>query len=109
MSGTAGAPDRPIDLDHLDRQTLGDRTIRDEVLDIFVHQIATLQADLRGASGEARVLLAHKVKGAALGVGAHAIAECAALLQASPESDDIAALLVARAEEAVRFVVAIRE
>jgi HPt (histidine-containing phosphotransfer) domain-containing protein len=111
MGGTAPAQGKsePIDLDHLDRQTLGDRTLRNEVLDIFVRQIAGLRAELESTSGDARARLAHRTRGAALGVGAYAIAEGAALLQASPENDDIAAALVERAEEAIRFIGSIRK
>lgn len=96
--------DPPIDLDHLDRQTLGDAAIRGEVLDIFQREMAALRSELAATSGEARARLAHRVKGAALGVGAKALAECAAVLQDSPGREDIAAMLAERADEAVRFV-----
>lgn len=111
MSGTtpAGPPTAPIDLGHLDRQTLGDRAIRDEVLDLFLAQMASLGAELDHASGEARARLAHRVQGAALGIGANAIAECATQLQANPDREDAAAALLERVEDVIRFIAAMRK
>lgn len=98
-----------IDLDHLDRQTFGDRALRDEVLAIFASQVAALDQELRGASAQTRARLAHTIKGAALGIGAHRLAQSATLLEASPEDDDLAAALAARAEEAARFIANMRD
>jgi HPt (histidine-containing phosphotransfer) domain-containing protein len=102
-------PTAPIDLAHLDRQTLGDRAVRDEVLDMFVGQTASLRAELGQSAGEARARIAHRVQGTALGIGAHAVAACARELQAHPDREEAAAALLERAEEAVRFIMAMRK
>lgn len=111
MSGTtpAGQPATPIDLGHLDRQTLGDRALRDEVLDIVLSQLASLRAELDDASGAARARLAHRVQGTALGIGAHAVAESARQLQANPDREDAATALLERVEDVIRFIVAMRK
>jgi HPt (histidine-containing phosphotransfer) domain-containing protein len=72
----------PIDLVHLDRATFGDRRLRDEVLTLFLRQSAVLAATIAGAGDEeARMEAAHKLKGAALGIGAMAVAEAADVLE----------------------------
>lgn len=111
MTPTArsSVPATPIDLAHLDRQTLGDRALRDEVLDLFLGQMASLRAELARASGPARARLAHKVQGAALGIGAHAVARSAAQLQASPDLDEATFALLERVDEVVRFIAAMRK
>ncbi len=99
----------PIDLAHLDRQTLGDRTVRDEVLAMFVGQTASLRAELGQCAGEARARIAHRVQGAALGIGAHAVAACAASLEATPDDRDAAAALLQRVEDVVQFIAAMEK
>ncbi len=111
MSETTGgrAADKPIDLDHLDRQTLGDAAIRTEVLVLFARQMEALPAELLNCPLEERARLAHRVRGVALGVGAHALAESAERLHADPASDAAAEALLDRASQAVRFVAILRE
>jgi HPt (histidine-containing phosphotransfer) domain-containing protein len=78
MSGPASAsPDRPIDLVHLARMTLGDRSLEREVLQLFERQTAMLVARVREGSRCAAGALAHTLKGSARGVGAGRVA-CAA-------------------------------
>lgn len=73
--GAARAPAAWLDLEHLRRYTLDDKTLQSELLALFrVHArvqldllfIATLPTDFRHA--------VHTLKGAALGIGANAIA-----------------------------------
>jgi HPt (histidine-containing phosphotransfer) domain-containing protein len=73
---------RPVDLAHLARYTAGETALNAEVLGLFVEQMAPL---LRGfqeslETPDARVWResAHALKGAALGIGAFALAEAAA-------------------------------
>lgn len=71
---------RPVDLVHLARQTLGDSQLEWEILQMF-DQIAQsylnrLKADREGKTAADNL---HALKGAAAGVGAHAIAEQARL------------------------------
>lgn len=67
--------ERPIDLVHLARQTLGDRDLEREILELFIAQTRVLLARLDSA-GEAQTKadLAHTLKGSARAVGAWQVA-----------------------------------
>lgn len=67
--------ERPIDLVHLARQTLGDRALEAEILRLFVAQTANVLARLRSAEDvRQRGDLAHTLKGSARAVGAWRVA-----------------------------------
>ena len=70
-----------IDLLHLDRQTMGDNRLADELLAMFVLQLDTALQELPGAPERRRGALAHSLKGTARSLGILAIAECAAALE----------------------------
>ncbi len=60
-----------IDLNHLNKYVLGDDTLRDEVLEIFVEQLNTLLGALDPSEDDfVWKNTAHTLKGAARGVGA---------------------------------------
>jgi len=74
---------QPVDLDHLDRYTGGDRTINREILLLFETQCRELIAKLEHLSiGESDAKswrqIAHTLKGAAHGIGAFALGDAAA-------------------------------
>src|SRR3954470_19784954 len=73
--------DRPIDLVHLARTTLGDRSLEREVLQLFDRQSSILIARMRSATPPAIVALAHTLKGSARGIGAWRVARAAELLE----------------------------
>ncbi len=75
---------RPIDLVHLARQTMGDKALEVEVLQIFSRQARACLAEL--TKGDAGVVgaVAHRLKGAASAVGAHEVADAASRLEANP-------------------------
>ena len=75
---------RPIDLDHLARQTFGDRELEAEVLTKFCHQAKSVADRMAGADEKTRVTLAHTLKGSARGVGATALAGIAERLESAP-------------------------
>ena len=103
-AGQGAAPSGAIDLAHLERATFDDRALRREVLSLFQRQAATLGAELAQVdSDKARADIAHRLRGAALGVGAMAVAEAAAAFERAPEN---AAQL---AEALVRLAVSIAE
>ncbi|MCV0398139.1 MAG: Hpt domain-containing protein [Rhizobiaceae bacterium] len=77
---------RPIDLDHLANQTFGDRALEAEVLGLFMQQAASVRKRIGAADEAERRQLAHGLKGAAAGVGAFAISECASALENDPAS-----------------------
>lgn len=64
----------PIDLEHFEAATFGDRALQREVLGLFDAQAAKLMQTIRGADGKARAEAAHALKGAARGIGAFALA-----------------------------------
>ncbi|MBV8752422.1 MAG: Hpt domain-containing protein [Hyphomicrobiales bacterium] len=101
--------ERPIDLVHLSRMTLGDRGLEREVLALFDRQATVLVSRMRSASAGAVTSVAHTLKGSARGVGAWRVAAAAEAVEvaASGEGDVSAAItrLAAVAEEA-RAVIA---
>ena len=73
--------DRPIDLVHLARTTLGDRALEREVLQLFDRQSSMLIARMRTAAPAAVAALAHTLKGSARGIGAWRVARAADLVE----------------------------
>ncbi len=78
--------DRPIDLVHLARTTLGDRALEREVLQLFDRQSSILIARMRTAAPAAVAALAHTLKGSARGIGAWRVARAAELLELASAS-----------------------
>lgn len=77
--------DRPIDLVHLSRQTLGDRNLEIELLGLFERQAGMILRQLTQVTnpGDRRLRhdLAHTLKGSARAVGAGAVAAAAQTLE----------------------------
>src|SRR5262245_13138524 len=94
--------DRPIDLVHLARTTLGDRSLEREVLQLFDRQSALLIARMRNATPNGVVTLAHTLKGSARGIGAWRVARAAEALEVADPLEISGALdrLAAAADEA---------
>lgn len=66
----------PVDLVHLSRQTLGDRSLEDEVLRLFKSQsVLFLDRLEKATTADERKLAAHTVVGSARGLGAWRVAE----------------------------------
>jgi HPt (histidine-containing phosphotransfer) domain-containing protein len=101
--------ERPIDLVHLSRMTLGDRGLEREVLALFDRQATVLVSRMRSAPPGSVTSVAHTLKGSARGVGAWRVAAAAEAVEvaASGDGDLSAAItrLAAVAEEA-RAVIA---
>ena len=74
--------DGPVDFEHLQRMTLGDADIEQEVLTIFAAQSARLVRTLAAMPADASAL-AHTLKGSARAIGAFAVADAAAELEAA--------------------------
>ena len=109
----AGEP--PVDLVHLARQTDGDSALQQELLALFDKQSASLlaQSSDRSALRRRRADAAHQLKGAALAVGAGAVARAAAAVEAAlsggatgPEAVDSALATLAAAVAAARAALA---
>ena len=73
--------DGPIDFEHLKRMTLGDAGLEQEVLAMFSAQSAKLVNTLAAMPSDAGAL-AHTLKGSARAIGAFAVADAAARLEA---------------------------
>ena len=73
--------DGPIDFAHLKRMTLGDAGLEQEVLAMFAAQSASLLNTLATMPADAPAL-AHTLKGSARAIGAFAVADAAAGLEA---------------------------
>lgn len=81
MPSPSIVPDElPIDLDHLDRMTLGDDALAREVLTMFVTQAGQLLARLALWPDDAAAL-AHRLCGSARGIGAGEVADTAEQLE----------------------------
>ena len=64
-----------LDLGHLDHQTLGDTTLRREVLQLFLSEVPKIVADLKQANDvRAWRMALHTIKGVALNLGAFQLA-----------------------------------
>jgi Hpt domain len=66
-----------IDLAHLGRMTLGERTLEAEVLTLFDRQADVLLARMRDCAPAAVAAFAHTLKGSARGIGAWRVAAAA--------------------------------
>lgn len=69
--------EQAIDLQHLSRMTLGERSLEREVLALFDRQTEILLPRIRLAEASAAATLAHTLKGSALGIGAWRVARAA--------------------------------
>jgi HPt (histidine-containing phosphotransfer) domain-containing protein len=96
-----GSPDDgPIDLEHLERMTLGDADLEREVLAMFSGQAASLIGALATLPSEAGAL-AHTLKGSARALGAFRVADAAEYLEAVLRSGDDPSLALAELNEAI--------
>ena len=92
--------DGPIDFEHLQRMTLGDAAIEQEVLTIFAAQSARLVQTLAAMPADASAL-AHTIKGSARAIGAFSVADAAARLEAAIARDFDTSAALADLGEAV--------
>src|SRR4051812_41597170 len=101
--------DRPIDLVHLARTTLGDRSLEREVLQLFDRQSSLLIARMRTAAPAGVATLAHTLKGSARGIGAWRVARAAEALELAGARDtEVGSALdrLSAASEEARVVIA---
>jgi HPt (histidine-containing phosphotransfer) domain-containing protein len=101
--------ERPVDLVHLARMTLGERSLEREVLQLFDRQVATLMARIQAAPAQDIAPLVHTLKGSARAIGATAVAraaEAAELMDGAAAADLKRSLATLRAttDEARAFI-----
>lgn len=82
--------ERPIDLVHLARQTMGDKALETEILQMFARQARCLVQEIATAEAATVAALSHRLKGSANAVGAFKVAATAQRLEAEP--GDVAAM-----------------
>lgn len=85
QTSTPASGERPIDLVHLARMTLGDRSLEREVLQLFDRQAVTLVARMHDAEPCAVAAVAHTLKGSARGVGAWRVARAAEAVEVAAD------------------------
>lgn len=90
----------PLDLDHLARMTLGNAELEREVLALFSEQSRRLVSTIAALPADASSL-AHTLKGSARGIGAFAVAEAAARLEAAIRTGENRPQALAGLEDAV--------
>ncbi|HEV3372620.1 MAG TPA: Hpt domain-containing protein [Xanthobacteraceae bacterium] len=77
-----------IDLKHLARMTLGERSLEAEVLRLFDRQAAVLLDHMRQAAPQAVAAFAHTLKGSARGIGAWRVAAAAETVEIEAARQD---------------------
>jgi HPt (histidine-containing phosphotransfer) domain-containing protein len=92
--------DGPIDIEHLQRMTLGDASLEREVLAMFSAQAVSLIGTL-GALSMDTGRLVHTLKGSARAIGAFRVADAAGSLECAIKSGDDPARALAELNDAV--------
>jgi len=102
--GFVPSKNRPIDLVHLARQTSGSKDLELEVLHMFAKQARACMTEM--ATGEADMIrqTAHKLKGAALAVGAFTVSEAAERVENQTDEAGSIAKLGQAVLEAENFI-----
>lgn len=91
--GFTPSKNRPIDLVHLARQTSGNKDLELEVLNMFARQARSCMTELASGEAETVTKTAHKLKGAALAIGAFNVSEAAERVEAhAADAGDLAQL-----------------
>ena len=102
--GACPSQSRPIDLVHLATQTMGDKALEVEVLQMFARQARRALHDMVGADPEATVAVAHRLKGAAGAVGAFKVSSAVERLEADGTDAGLRAAVGAAVIEAENFI-----
>jgi len=92
--------DGPIDFNHLNRMTLGDVSLEQEVLAMFSAQASALVGTLAALPANAGEI-AHTLKGSAQAIGAFDVADSAGRLEAVLANNENSAETLAELRDAV--------
>ncbi|MBN7805154.1 Hpt domain-containing protein [Agrobacterium rosae] len=90
FGGASQLSSKPIDFAHLARQTMGDKELEIEILQLFTRNARTLLHDLASVNEIEMKGIAHRLKGSADAVGAFQVAAAAEAIENG--SRDVAAL-----------------
>jgi HPt (histidine-containing phosphotransfer) domain-containing protein len=84
-----------IDIAHLARMTLGERSLEREVLALFDRQAEMLLPRIRDGAPPLAAASAHTLKGSAVGIGAFRVARAAEAVEQAQDNDREAAFAAA--------------
>lgn len=103
--------DQPVDLNHLDRYTGGDRAINEEILRLFDDQCVQILTKLEAcgdseADAKSWRERTHTLKGAARGIGAFDLGDAVAAAETAGPGAQPALARVQREAQAVRDFIA---
>lgn len=102
--GACPSQSRPIDLVHLASQTMGDKGLEIEVLQMFARQARRALHDMTGVDAAAVGAVAHRLKGAAGAVGAFKVSAAAERLEGNSGDAALRAAVGAAVIEAENFI-----
>jgi HPt (histidine-containing phosphotransfer) domain-containing protein len=102
--GACPSQGRPIDLVHLANQTMGDKALEVEVLQMFARQARRALYEIGGADKAVAIAAAHRLKGAAGGVGAFRVSAAAERLEIDTNDAAAHAAVGAAVIEAENFI-----
>ncbi|WCJ63587.1 Hpt domain-containing protein [Agrobacterium tumefaciens] len=95
---------KPIDFDHLAQQTMGDKDLEMEVLQLFSRSARAALHEMAGADDKTVMATAHRLKGSAQAIGASAVSEAAAAVEEEGNDSTLIAKLAAAIVEAENFI-----
>ena len=84
--------EQTIDLQHLARMTLGERSLEREVLGLFARQADMLLPRIRAGAPAVAAAFAHTLRGSALGIGAWRLARAAEAVEQAKDGELAAAV-----------------
>lgn len=102
--GSAPSRERAIDLVHLAKQTMGDKALEVEVLQMFARQARACLQEIGSGDNNRVVAASHRLKGAASAVGAFKVADTADALESNVGDAACMAAVVASVIEAENFI-----
>jgi HPt (histidine-containing phosphotransfer) domain-containing protein len=102
--GSGPSKERPVDLVHLAKQTMGDKLLEVEVLQMFARQARACLSDIGSGDVQKVQAGAHRLKGAAGAVGAFKVAEAAAAFEEHPGDASRMATIATAVVEAENFI-----
>lgn len=102
--GGAAPASKPIDFVHLARQTMGDKELEIEVLQLFTRNARTLLHDLSVCDNAGAKAIAHRLKGSADAVGAFNVSAAAEAVENGGHDSAALAKLATAVIEAENFI-----
>ncbi len=100
----APAGRKPIDFTHLARQTMGDKELEIEVLQLFSRNARTLLHELSAADDAGMKSISHRLKGSADAVGAFNVSAAAEAVENGSRDSAALAKVAASIVEAENFI-----